>query len=84
MSDIIIKKNIDGDMSPLSNIDGDINSLSNLNGSITYGNGLSGTKDYNKLINKPQIESVELIGDKSFAELGLNAIDTIEILEILV
>lgn len=83
MSDIIIKKNIDGDMSPLSNIDGDINSLSNLNGSITYGNGV-GTRDYNKLYNKPQIESIELIGDKSFAELGLNAIDAIEILEILV
>lgn len=31
----------------------------------------SGTRDYNVLINKPQIESVELIGNKTFEELGL-------------
>lgn len=28
-------------------------------------------KDYNKLINKPSINEVELKGDKSFEELGL-------------
>lgn len=81
--DIVIKKNIDGNISPLSNIDGDITGLSNLSGSVVYGNG-NGTRDYNKLINKPQIESIELIGNKTFEELGLNAIDTMEILDILI
>lgn len=30
-----------------------------------------GTDDYNDLINKPSIEEVELMGDKSFPELGI-------------
>lgn len=73
MGDIIIKKNINGNISPLSNI----------SGTISYGNGTGGTTDYNVLINKPQIESIELIGNKSFEDLGLDAIDPIEILDIL-
>ena len=80
--DIIIKKNIDGDITPLSNINGDINSLSNINGNIANGNGRS-TRDYNKLINKPQIESIELIGDKTFEELGLSSLEVSDILNIL-
>lgn len=31
--------------------------------------GEDGTKDYEKLINKPQINDVELIGNKSFEDL---------------
>lgn len=79
---VLIGKNIDGDISPLSNINGDITSLSNIDGNMTYGMGY-GTRDYNKLLNKPQIESVELVGDKTFKELGLDVIDTIELLDIL-
>lgn len=30
-----------------------------------------GTTDYNDLINKPSIEDVELVGDKTFPELGI-------------
>lgn len=32
---------------------------------------VSTTSDYNALTNKPQIENVELVGDKSFSDLGL-------------
>lgn len=39
-------------------------------------------KNYDKLRNKPQIESVELIGNKSFEDLGITEISNIEILEI--
>ena len=81
--DIVVKKNVDGDLSPLSSISGDITRSPNINGTITWGNGL-GTKDYNKLINKPQIESVELIGDKTFEELGLSALSAADILNILI
>lgn len=34
-----------------------------------------GTNDYEKLINKPQIEGVTLIGNKSFPELTLDEED---------
>lgn len=39
--------------------------------------------DYNKLHNKPQINGVELKGNKSFGDLGLSAMDEIDILSIL-
>lgn len=39
-------------------------------------------KNYEKLRNKPQIESVELIGNKSFEDLGMTEISNLEILEI--
>lgn len=43
----------------------------------------SGTKDYEELKNKPQIESVELVGNKTFEELGLESIDNEELMSLL-
>lgn len=44
----------------------------------TGGGGGGGTNDYNDLINLPQINGVELIGNKTSAELGLaNSIEII-------
>lgn len=42
-----------------------------------------GSNDYNELINKPQINDVELKGNKSFKELGLSSMDAVDILAIL-
>lgn len=41
------------------------------------------TSDYEKLLNKPKIEGNVLLGDKSFEELGLQAITPQEIDEII-
>ena len=38
-----------------------------------------GTNDYNDLINKPFIEGVELVGDKTLEELGVEALTPQEI-----
>ena len=38
--------------------------------------------NYEKLRNKPQIENVELMGNKSFEDLGMTEISNLEILEI--
>lgn len=38
-----------------------------------------GTNDYNNLINKPSIEGVELVGDKTLEELGVEALTPQEI-----
>ena len=40
---------------------------------------VNGTNDYNDLINKPSIEGVELIGDKTLEELGVEALTPQEI-----
>lgn len=39
----------------------------------------AGTRDYNRLKNKPSINDVELVGDKSFAQLGLESLTNEEI-----
>ena len=42
-----------------------------------------GTHDYETLENKPQINSVELIGNKSFDDLGMSALSNMDIFNIL-
>lgn len=42
-----------------------------------------GTKDYEKLENKPSINSVELVGNKTFEELGITPLSNIEIMNII-
>lgn len=39
--------------------------------------------DYNKLYNKPSIEGIELVGDKSFEELNLQTLTNTELENIL-
>jgi len=40
--------------------------------SATGGGGSGGTDNYNELVNKPSINGIELIGNKTFQDLGLN------------
>ena len=40
-------------------------------------------KDYEKLINRPSINGVELVQDKSFEELGDHVLTNFEILELM-
>lgn len=44
---------------------------------------VDGTDDYNKLRNKPSIEDVTLVGNKTFPELGLHHITNMEIEHLL-
>lgn len=48
---------------------------------VGTGGGVS--KDYNTLIHKPQINGVELAGNKSFDDLSLKTITTLELINIL-
>ena len=44
---------------------------------------VSSTDEYPALNNKPQIESVELVGNKSFKDLGLSQITNMQIEQII-
>lgn len=44
---------------------------------------VNNTSNYNLLQNKPQIESVELLGNKTFNDLGLSNISNMQIEQIL-
>ena len=43
----------------------------------------TGTSDYEQLINKPKIEGEELLGNKTFEELNLNALTNLELEELI-
>lgn len=67
-------------------------SAETLSGSLNAETPMSGTlkmakstpeRDYEKLHNKPKINGVELISDKSFEELGDHVLTNFEILELM-
>ena len=43
---------------------------------------IGGNRNYEKLTNKPSIESVELVGDKKLTEFGVSAIGNAAILDL--
>ena len=42
---------------------------------LGYSSAIGGTKNYEKLYNKPKINFVELIGNRSLEELGIQKIN---------
>ena len=70
----------------------EISSGASVSASISSGAGISGElskaesiieKNYEKLTNKPKINSIELVGDRSFEELGDHTLTNFEILELM-
>ena len=67
-------------------------SVATMSGSLNTDTGMSGTlnmaervyeNDYEKLKNKPSINGVELVQDKSFEDLGDHVLTNFEILELM-
>ena len=67
-------------------------SVASVSGSLNADTGMSGDlkmaervyeNDYEKLKNKPSINGVELVQDKSFEELGDHVLTNFEILELM-
>ena len=65
-------------MAEYESLVGCINGNENMRGTMNLPRG-GGTKDYEELYNKPQIEGVTLIGNKSFEDLTLVSLSNIEI-----
>ena len=72
-------------------LSGNISAVS-MSGSLNADTGMSGDlkmaervyeNDYEKLKNKPSINGVELVQDKSFEELGDHVLTNFEILELM-
>ena len=75
---------------PIPSLSGTLSSEGKLGGSVSGNSKLSGglSNDivhgsYNDLIDKPQINEVELMGNLTFADLGLSAMSEQEIDEII-
>jgi len=69
-----------GSLSSDTTLTGHLTGKEDLRGSLQTG---SGTSDYERLINHPSINEVELIRDKSFSDLGLNALSNMELEDLL-
>lgn len=78
---------LDGDMSMSVLFDGDMSldagQMSGEFGVVTVPRDPSST-NYNLISNKPRIESVELIGNKSFEDLGLAPMSIDDLLKVIV
>ena len=61
--------NLVGELSNHSSIFGEIDGRDGLQGELNAGS--SSSRDYNVLINKPSINGIELIGDKTSEELNI-------------
>lgn len=71
---------IEGSLSGESTVSGSIsNAAANIGGAVTVPVSFS---SYNSLRDKPQINGVELVGDKSFEELGDSPLTNMEIKEL--
>ena len=78
MSTIEQKVSLTGTATQEASLNARINSNISLSGNAS-GSNRSGTSNYEQLSNLPSIEAVQLIGDKSFEDLGLEECSNIEI-----
>lgn len=79
----VITKNpqLQGQLSTNQNLSVNLSSKSNL--SVGLNRTVYVEKDYNKLINKPQIESVELVGNKALEDIGIDHLSNADLAAIL-
>lgn len=75
------EKYLSGQMSA-GTLSGSLNADASMSGNLKMADRVI-EKDYEKLVNKPSINGVELIKDKSFEELGCTPMKNSEILEII-
>lgn len=77
---------IDGEVVENSKIDLIMSPAATLNANLTLPetrSGGGGTNDYEELINKPKINNVTLIKNKTFSDLGLNSLSNMELESLL-
>lgn len=67
---MINEKKLTGTLAAQETLTGVISDTGNLRGAMTIPKSIV-EKNYNELINKPKINSVELIGNRTLDELGI-------------
>lgn len=89
--EIDTSNNLTGQVSTITQLSSDINIESDLSGSLrtnlkmigklSVANSGGGTYNYDYLINKPKINNVELVQNKSFENLGIHEVTNTELNE---
>lgn len=83
IGDLIPELQIHGELSVPSILAGELAAPTSMNAELNIGGAVYVVNDYEDLIHKPQINSVELIGNKSFDDLGMAGLSNMEIEELL-
>ena len=72
---------VNGKVVTKQNVNGKVNTKQSISGRVDMPSG--GARDYNLLSNKPSIEDVTLVGNKSMSDFGDRHISNLEIQEII-
>lgn len=75
--------NLSGSLSGRSGLTGSVSAVPSMVGGLSVPGSRGGITDYELLTNKPQIESVTLIGNKTFEEIGLEELSGEDLISIL-
>lgn len=77
----VLSPKITGLLSPEESLDGVLGTTGTVIGEVRNPSEIY-VYDYNRLDNKPRINEVELINDKSFEDLGVRTMTNLEILAV--
>ena len=77
----VVEKTLSGRISAVK-MSGSLNAEQPMSGTLNMAERVY-ENDYEKLVNKPKINGVELVQDKSFEELGDHVLTNFEILELM-
>ena len=77
----VMEKTLSGRISAVT-MSGSLNAEQPMSGTLNMAERVY-ENDYEKLVNKPKINGVELVQDKSFEELGDHVLTNFEILELM-
>ena len=77
----VVEKTLNGSISQAV-MSGSLNAEQSMSGTLNMAKSTV-EKDYEKLLNKPKINGVELIGNQSFDDLGMSELTALDVFNIL-
>lgn len=77
-----VLESLRGELNKTQTVSGELSDTSHISGSVTA-NNITIETDYNEIKNKPQIEGNELVGNKTFKQLGISTLTEQEIEKLL-
>lgn len=77
----VVEKSLSGNIS-VATMSGSLNADTAMSGSLKMAERVY-ENDYEKLVSKPKINGVELIGNQSFDDLGMSELTALDVFNIL-
>ena len=72
---------VNGKVVTKQNVNGKVNTKQSISGRVDMPSG--GVRDYNLMSNKPSIEEITLVGNKSMSDFGDRELSNLEIQDII-